>query len=104
MRPFLGRCAAQIPYSCEVLLDRFKERQSETVLDATIVVSQDSQKGMVIGKGGAKVKEVGIKARIVSARASVRLSSEVTGRYNNNGAAGAAGRDQAAMLYRAAES
>lgn len=66
----LGHCAAQIPYSCEVLLDRFKERQSETVLDATIVVSQESQKGMVIGKGGAKIKEVGIKARIVSARAS----------------------------------
>ena len=48
-------------------MDKFKERQSETVLDATIVVSQESQKGMVIGKGGAKIKEVGIKARIVSA-------------------------------------
>lgn len=46
-------------------LDRFKERQAETVIDATIVVSQDSQKGMVIGKGGAKIKEVGIKARNV---------------------------------------
>lgn len=49
-------------------MDKFKERQSETVLDATIVVSQESQKGMVIGKGGAKIKEVGIKARIVSCR------------------------------------
>ena len=58
--------AEQIPYSCEVRMDKFKERQSETVLDATIVVSQESQKGMVIGKGGAKIKEVGIKARIVS--------------------------------------
>lgn len=47
-------------------MDKFKERESETVLDATIVVSQESQKGMVIGKGGAKIKEVGIRARIVS--------------------------------------
>lgn len=38
----------------------------ETVIDATIMVSQESQKGMVIGKGGAKIKEVGIKARVVS--------------------------------------
>lgn len=48
-----------------MLLDNFKERKSETVLDATIVVAQESQKGMVIGKGGAKIKEVGIKARNV---------------------------------------
>lgn len=40
----------------------------ETVIDATIVVSQESQKGMVIGKGGAKIKEVGIKARVVRDR------------------------------------
>lgn len=56
----------QIPYSCEVRLGKFKERMVETVIDATIVVSQESQKGMVIGKGGAKIKEVGIKARVVS--------------------------------------
>lgn len=60
----------QIPYSCEVLMDNFKERKSETVLDATIVVSQESQKGMVIGKKGAKIKEVGIKARNVRYRST----------------------------------
>ena len=49
-------------------LERFKERQAETVIDATIIVSQESQKGMVIGKGGAKIKEVGIKARNVRER------------------------------------
>lgn len=46
-------------------MGKFKERMVETVIDATIVVSQDSQKGMVIGKKGAKIKEVGIKARVV---------------------------------------
>ncbi|CAN0140933.1 unnamed protein product [Discosporangium mesarthrocarpum] len=53
----------EIPYSCEVTLERYKDRDSITTLDATIVVSRDSQKGMVIGKGGAKIKDVGMKAR-----------------------------------------
>lgn len=56
----------QIPYSCEVLIVKYKERKAETVLDASIVVSQDSQKAIVIGKGGSKIKEVGIRARNVS--------------------------------------
>lgn len=70
---FIAFWCKQIPYSCEVLLGKFKERMVETVIDATIVVSQESQKGMVIGKGGAKIKEVGIKARVVSARGRKRV-------------------------------
>ncbi|CAM9837248.1 unnamed protein product [Ascophyllum nodosum] len=72
----------EIPYSCEVKLERFKERQAETVIDATIIVSQESQKGMVIGKGGAKIKEVGIKARnaleeYLGVRVNLRLNVKV---------------------------
>lgn len=48
----------------------------ETVIDATIVVSQESQKGMVIGKGGSKIKEVGIKARVVSGLESERANEK----------------------------
>lgn len=51
----------------------------ETVIDATIVVSQESQKGMVIGKGGAKIKEVGIKARVVSDSVGVEHIRRGTG-------------------------
>ncbi len=32
-------------------------------IKATICVERDSQKGIVVGKGGAKIKEVGIEAR-----------------------------------------
>ncbi|CAM9549827.1 unnamed protein product [Scytosiphon promiscuus] len=77
-----GCFSQEIPYSCEVRLDKFKERMVETVIDATIVVSQDSQKGMVIGKGGAKIKQVGIKARValeqyLGTRVNLRLSVKV---------------------------
>eukprot|EP00903_Cladosiphon_okamuranus_P011656 g10964.t1 len=77
-----GCFSQEIPYSCEVRLGKFKERMVETVIDATIMVSQESQKGMVIGKGGAKIKEVGIKARValeehLGTRVNLRLSVKV---------------------------
>ncbi|CAM9837167.1 unnamed protein product [Ectocarpus fasciculatus] len=77
-----GSFSQEIPYSCEVLLGKFKERMVETVIDATIVVSQESQKGMVIGKKGAKIKEVGIKARValeehLGTRVNLRLNVKV---------------------------
>eukprot|EP00611_Tribonema_gayanum_P019374 TRINITY_DN3343_c0_g1_i3.p1 TRINITY_DN3343_c0_g1~~TRINITY_DN3343_c0_g1_i3.p1 ORF type:complete len:367 (+),score=73.55 TRINITY_DN3343_c0_g1_i3:511-1611(+) len=57
-------CMSQeIPYCSEVRLDRFKEQPDMIVIDATIVVMRETQKGMVIGKGGAKIKQMGIQAR-----------------------------------------
>ena len=32
-------------------------------IEATILVERDSQKGIVVGKGGAKIKDVGVNAR-----------------------------------------
>jgi GTPase Era involved in 16S rRNA processing len=53
----------QIPYCSEVRLDRFKEQPKMIAIDATIIVMRETQKGMVIGKGGQKIKELGIAAR-----------------------------------------
>lgn len=54
----------EIPYSTAVVIDRFQEGDSLITIDATIIVEKDSQKGMVIGKKGAKLKEIGTAARL----------------------------------------
>lgn len=54
----------EIPYSSAVVIDRFQEGEELVTIDATIIVEKDSQKGMVIGKKGAKLKDIGTAARI----------------------------------------
>ena len=56
---------AEIPYAIAVTIDSFKEeKQGRLVkIEATIHVEHDSQKGIVIGKSGAKLKEIGKAAR-----------------------------------------
>lgn len=51
-----------------MVIDSFKEpkpndKHSLIRIQATICVERDSQKGIVVGKGGVKIKEVGIEAR-----------------------------------------
>ncbi|MCU0407027.1 MAG: GTPase Era [Ignavibacteriaceae bacterium] len=54
----------EIPYSCEVLIIEFKEREtSKHFISAEIVVERDSQKAIIIGKGGAAIKKLGEAAR-----------------------------------------
>jgi len=54
----------EIPYSCEVVVDRFKEGEDRYDISAVIYVMRDSQKGIIIGKKGAALKKVGTQARI----------------------------------------
>lgn len=55
----------EIPYATAVLIESFKEdeERSLVVLHATIVVDRESQKGIIIGKGGKKLKSIGTAAR-----------------------------------------
>lgn len=53
----------EIPYSCEVKIDSFKDEKDIIRISALIFVERDSQKGIVIGKGGASLKKVGTEAR-----------------------------------------
>lgn len=54
----------EIPYSCEVVINRFHDKSPGlSVIEASIVVEKDSQQAIVIGKAGAKVKELGSVAR-----------------------------------------
>ena len=56
----------EIPYSTAVMIDQMKEEPGLTHIDATIFVDRDSQKGIVIGKNGALLKEIGTRARLDS--------------------------------------
>jgi GTP-binding protein Era len=53
----------EIPYSVEVLVEKFEETDKSIHIMAAIYVERDSQKGIIIGKGGAKLKKVGMDAR-----------------------------------------
>ena len=50
----------EVPYSCEVLIVEFKEREEKKdFISAEIVVEKDSQKAIIIGKGGTAIKKLG---------------------------------------------
>ena len=54
----------EIPYSCEVAVEEFKEGAERYDISAVIYVIRESQKGIIIGKGGSALKKVGTQARI----------------------------------------
>lgn len=54
----------EVPHSVAVVVDRIHREDAEKVLvQATIVVERNSQKGIIIGKGGKMLKQIGVKAR-----------------------------------------
>lgn len=53
----------EIPYSTEVIVEKFDEGEKAIHIMAVIYVERDSQKGIIIGKGGSMLKRVGIEAR-----------------------------------------
>lgn len=57
----------EIPYGTAVAVRGLEEHHDSNALtiEATVYVDRDSQKGMVIGKGGSRIKEIGKKARAV---------------------------------------
>ena len=54
----------EVPYGLTVQIERFEEDTEQTVIHAVIWVERDSQKGIVVGKGGAVLKRVGREARL----------------------------------------
>ena len=63
----------EIPYCCEIEIDSYKEEENIDRISATIYVARDSQKGIVIGHKGEKLKRVGKQAREDMERAAKSL-------------------------------
>ena len=53
----------EIPYAVEVIVEKFDETEASIHIMAVIYVERDSQKGILIGKGGSMLKKVGTQAR-----------------------------------------
>ena len=53
----------EIPYSAEVVVEKFKEEGKIIHINAVIYVERESQKGIIIGKGGSMLKKTGMAAR-----------------------------------------
>lgn len=53
----------EIPYSSEVIVEKFEDKEGSIHIMSVIYVERDTQKGIIIGKGGDKIKKVGIEAR-----------------------------------------
>ncbi len=53
----------EIPYSCEVVITTFRNEPDIVRIEAEILVERDSQKGIIIGHQGQKLKKVGTDAR-----------------------------------------
>jgi GTP-binding protein Era len=57
-------CGDEIPYATAVVIDKFEEEGNLRRIYATILVDRDSQKAIVIGKGGEKLKTISTQARL----------------------------------------
>jgi len=53
----------ELPYESDVIIDKIEEYDNLDKVYATIIVERPSQKGMIIGKKGRKIKEIGTYAR-----------------------------------------
>lgn len=53
----------EIPHSVAVVVDSYQEGDGQNSIMATIYVERDSQKGIIIGKGGSMIKAIGTEAR-----------------------------------------
>ncbi len=53
----------EIPYESDVVIDKIEEDKRVEHIRATIIIEKESQKGIIIGKGGAAIKRIGRDAR-----------------------------------------
>lgn len=56
-------CQKEVPYACQVEVEEYLEEPDMIRIRALIIVERDSQKGIIIGKGGEMLKRIGKEAR-----------------------------------------
>jgi GTP-binding protein Era len=53
----------ELPYACAVVIEKWEERGDQLAIGALVIVERESQKPIVVGRGGQRVKQLGIAAR-----------------------------------------
>lgn len=79
----------EIPYSTTVVIEKIKQEEKFTSINALIYVEREGQKAIVIGKAGAKLKKIGIDARrdienIVKQKVFLRLWVKVKSNWSQS--------------------
>ena len=79
----------EIPYSCEIVIESYKEEPTIDRISATIFVARNSQKGIIIGHKGERLKKVGQAARhdleaFLGKRVFLELYVKVNEDWRNN--------------------
>ena len=79
----------EIPYSCEVSIDEYREGESQDYISAVIYVERESQKGILLGHQGKMIKKLGIEARkdieaFTQKHCYLRLFIKVKENWRNN--------------------
>ena len=60
----ITRVGDELPYRISVSIEKFKEEDKITYIDANLYVEKNSQKGMLIGSSGSKLKSIGTASRL----------------------------------------
>lgn len=79
----------EIPYHTAVIIQSYEEKPNITVIKAEIIVSRETQKIILIGKGGMLIKQLGIKSRqaieeFVSGKVHLELFVKVRPKWRDN--------------------
>lgn len=79
----------EIPYSCEVVIDEYKEKEDMDYISAIIYVERESQKGILLGHQGSMIKKLGTEARkeienFISKKCYLKLFIKVKENWRNN--------------------
>ncbi|MGM0378574.1 MAG: GTPase Era [Bacillota bacterium] len=81
----------EVPHGVLVKIDNYKERENKDLIDidATIICEKNSHKGIIIGKGGRKIKGIGKAARqdiekLVGVKVNLQLWVKVVKNWRNN--------------------
>ena len=54
----------ELPYATAVLIEQFEESETLTRIHATILVERESQRPIILGSGGQRIKQIGTEARV----------------------------------------
>ena len=79
----------EIPYQATVMISRFEEKNTLIKIIAEIIVQRESQKGIILGAGGIKIKELGTRSRLelekfLDAKVFLELFVKVRNNWRNN--------------------
>jgi GTP-binding protein Era len=79
----------EVPYSTAVCVDSWEDENGRTRIEASILVERDSQKGILLGRGGRMIKKIGTDARqdierFLNARVYLGLHVKVRERWREN--------------------